>query len=361
MATGNGTLAEPAPLPHLSDSMTDSLDHLTAPPAAAPSLPLAFDREGAGRLVDTAIARYCESRRAAVPDFVDRHFGFAGAWRLHRRALGWDMLRAPANLAMGLPAVGVKAAAATAQRLGRRQTADWLNSRRLFLETDVGRELSWLLYTDLLQLPYNQPERENTRDALGETLMSDQRVIAAFRLPLLELARHADDPAFRQRLEQALANYMGSRTAAADITTSLFAVGAGAVGVKGFTPGMLSLGPAVANLMAQKAAASAGPVAGLLGGLWYGQAAASPLLVAGVTGGLLGAGAIMAAFAGIVTDPVQRRLGLHQRRLVRLVDHLEANLRGDTDKAYEIRDLYVARLLDIADLVRTAHRLTSGS
>jgi len=85
------------------------------------------------------------------------------------------------------------------------------------------------------------------------------------------------------------------------------------------------------------------------------------LFAAGVTGGLLGAGAIMAAFAGIVTDPVQRRLGLHQRRLVRLVDHLEATLRGESDKAYEIRDLYVARLLDIADLVRTAQRLTSGA
>lgn len=343
--------------------MNDSLEPLDAPPPLPPQAGplLAFDREGAYGLVDTAIARYCDARRAAVPDFVDRHFGFAGAWRLHRRALGWDMLRAPANLAMGLPAVGVKAAAATAQRFGARQTADWLNRRRMFLETDVGRELSWLLYTDLLQLPYHQPGRENARDALGETLMSDPRVIAAFRLPLLELTRHADDPAFRQRLEQALANYMGSRTAAADITTSIFAVGAGAVGVKGFTPGMLSLGPAVANLMAQKAALSSAPLGGLLGSLWYGSATASPLLVAGVTGGLLGAGAVMAAFAGLVTDPVQRRLGLHQRRLVRLIDHLEATLRGKSDKAYEIRDLYVARLLDIADLVRAAHRLTSGS
>src|SRR5690606_38789363 len=117
----------------------------------------------------------------------------------------------------------------------------------------------------------------------------------------------------------------------------------------------------VANLMAQKAALSSAPLGGLLGSLWYGSATASPLLVAGVTGGLLGAGAVMAAFAGLVTDPVQRRLGLHQRRLVRLIDHLEATLRGKSDKAYEIRDLYVARLLDIADLVRAAHRLTSGS
>ncbi|MBU0799145.1 MAG: hypothetical protein KJ825_18095 [Alphaproteobacteria bacterium] len=311
-------------------------------------------------MVDAAIARYCAQRRERVPDFVDRNFGFAGAWRLHRRALGWDVLRAPANLALGLPAVGLKLAAGGASRLGRHDTAKWLNSRRVFLETDVAREVSWLLYTDLLELPYSQSDRQSEKDALAEALLSDPRVIAAFRLPLMEVAGRAEDPAFRQKLEAAMATYTGSRAAAADITTALLAAGFGAASVQSFTPGMLSLGPALASALAHKAAIAGFPAGAAIGGLWYGQfpAAASPLLLAGVTGGLIGIGAVVAAFAGLVMDPVQRRLGLHQRRLVRFIDHLETSLRGDDHRAYELRDLYVARLLDLVDLVRAAQRLT---
>ena len=58
MATGNGTLAEPAPLPHLFCIMDNSLEPLDAPPSPLASPPLAFDREGAYRLVDAAIVRY---------------------------------------------------------------------------------------------------------------------------------------------------------------------------------------------------------------------------------------------------------------------------------------------------------------
>ncbi|WP_084462443.1 DUF6635 family protein [Oceanibaculum pacificum] len=335
-------------------------DSPAAEPIVSPNLPLAFDREGAHAIVDAAIARYCEQRRARVPAFVDRNFGLGGAWRLHRRAFGWDVLRAPANLAMGLPAAGVKLAATGARRFGRQRTADWLDKRRLFLETDVAREISWLLYTDLLELPYAQTGRLSEKDALAEAILSDPRVVSAFRDPLIALAGRSQDPAFRERLERAMATYTGSRAAAADITTAMIAAGVGAAGMQSFTPGVLSLGPALAGALAQKAAVAGFPMGAAMGGLWYGlfPAAASPLLLAGVTGGLIGIGAVIAAFAGLVMDPVQRRLGLHQRRLRRFIDHLEVTLRGDNDRAYEVRDLYVARLLDLVDLIRAAHRMT---
>ena len=37
-------------------------------------------------------------------------------------------------------------------------------------------------------------------------------------------------------------------------------------------------------------------------------------------------GAVMAAFAGILADPVQARLGLHQRRLERLIAAMAAEV-----------------------------------
>jgi hypothetical protein len=69
---------------------------------------------------------------------------------------------------------------------------------------------------------------------------------------------------------------------------------------------------------------------------------------------------VMVAFSGVVTDPVQRRLGMHQRRLHRLIDCLELELKGRGDSRFTVRDHYVARVLDLLDVLRAARRLAAG-
>jgi hypothetical protein len=77
-----------------------------------------------------------------------------------------------------------------------------------------------------------------------------------------------------------------------------------------------------------------------------------------VTGGLLAVSSIAAAFAGILADPVQRKLGLHQRRLHRLIDALERQWNAEREEAgFVARDPYVARLLELFDLLGSAYRL----
>jgi len=88
--------------------------------------------------------------------------------------------------------------------------------------------------------------------------------------------------------------------------------------------------------------------------------APSVALVSGLTGGLLLGAAAVAAFAGLVTDPVQRRLGLHQRRLLRLVDALERQTADPSAPAYAVHDHYAARVLDLFDWLACAHRLVHG-
>jgi hypothetical protein len=68
-------------------------------------------------------------------------------------------------------------------------------------------------------------------------------------------------------------------------------------------------------------------------------------------------GAMLAAFSGVVTDPLQRRLGLHRRRLERLLRILEADLSGGPGRNRIMRDHYVARLVDIFDLIALAIRV----
>ncbi len=58
-------------------------------------------------------------------------------------------------------------------------------------------------------------------------------------------------------------------------------------------------------------------------------------------------GAAFAAFSGVLSDPIQRRFGIHQRRLNKLLNALEAQLRGKGEAHFTVRDHYVARIFDL--------------
>src|SRR5215813_1810209 len=132
------------------------------------------EQELAGAIVCDAAHRYIESRRERIDAFVDRHFTLAGSLALHRRALGWDLLRAPANLFLAGPALAVKLMGWAARRAGSQQMADWLARRRLLLETEVAREIEWLVATELLEIPYYGRDRASYRDALAEAILADR-------------------------------------------------------------------------------------------------------------------------------------------------------------------------------------------
>ena len=89
-----------------------------------------------------------------------------------------------------------------------------------------------------------------------------------------------------------------------------------------------------------------------LGTWWYGMFAVAPSaeLLATVIGAFAVVGALFAVFSGILTDPLQRFIGLHRRRLLRLIDALEDLLCGDGEGRFPLRDHYVARLIDLLDL-----------
>jgi hypothetical protein len=309
--------------------------------------------------VEDGIRRYFADRQARVRPFVDRHYALPGTLALHRAALGRDILRAPANLLLAGPHAAMKAAGLLAGRLGAGRTARALARRELLLRTDVARQIEWLLFTELLELPCRQPARQSARDALAEAILADPRVGRAAAALLAPIGARGDDPAFRARLTEAMSSYAATRAAAAEITTSLLTLSTGALATKQLTPGAVSLGPALAGMLAQQTAIASFPLGTGLGGVWYGlfPVAPSAVLVAGLTGGLMLAASGAAAFAGIVSDPVQRRLGLHERRLRRMLAALESQMLDPAAPAFAVHDHYVARLLDLFDLLGSAWRL----
>lgn len=328
--------------------------------AHQPTLPAPqLDRELARRAVASGTRRYFEQRRARVNPFIDAHFSVRGALALHRVALGWDIARAPLNLTLAAPQIVMQLGSKAAARLGARRTAHALG-RQILLRTAVTREIEWLVHTELLELPFSQKGRESRRDALSEAILAEPMVTAALEGALLEIGRHGEDPAFRERLRRAMGEYGVSRTAAAEITTGLLSLSAGALALNKLTPGAASLGPTLAGIMAQQAAVGAFPLGGWLGGVWYGLFPALPsvAMIASTTGGLMLAATTFAAFAGVVSDPIQRALGLHRARLLRMVDTLERQFFDPAAPGFAVHDHYVARLLDLFDIVGAALRLT---
>ncbi len=323
--------------------------------------PGGLDRTQAANAVSAGAHAYFAERRARVRPFVDAHFSLRGTLVLHRVALGWDILKAPLNLSLALPQILLHLAAAIARRLGAIRLATKLH-RSILLRTAVARQIEWLIHTELLELPFVQLRRESRRDALSEAILAQPEIQQAMEAAMLEIGTHSEDPEFRTRLARALDAYGLSRAAAAEITTGLLNLGAGALAVNKLTPGAVTLGPALAGIMAHQTAVSAFPLGAWLGSAYYGLFPTLPTagMVASTTGALMLMSATLAAFAGVIFDPIQRALGLHRRRLLRMIDGLERQFGDPQAPGFAVRDHYIARLLDVFDMLGAALRVVRG-
>jgi hypothetical protein len=118
------------------------------------------------------------------------------------------------------------------------------------------------------------------------------------------------------------------------------------------------LGLKVSSAIAHQIAVSNFILGPTVGGFYYTvfPAAASTTLIAASTGAVVMALAVLTSFSGIVMDPVQSRLGVHKRRLLRLIDSLEGQLRGNDNSRLKMRDQYYARIFDLLDLLKKASR-----
>lgn len=307
--------------------------------------------------VRSAARTYFDARRLRVDGFVARHFSLTGALRLHRHALGWDILRAPANILLAPVQVLLMIGAGAARALGWRRAGRWLAARRVLLETAVMREVRRLIVAELLELPSGEGGAPASNGGSNGGAGGDALAAAIIAEPdIRRLLAEARGGSGAAALASGLSGYTGARSAVAEMTTAFATLGAGAAVFQKLTPGALTLGPALAAAMAHSAAVSTFPLGAAAGSLWYGwlTPAAPPELVAGVTLGLILAASVFAAFAGVIADPVQRLLGVHHRRLRRLIDALERRFLADDAAGLAVREHYLARLMDLMDVAALA-------
>jgi len=308
------------------------------------------------RAVDDGIVRYIESRKAKVPVFVSKHFSMKGGLKLHKKALGKDLYRGPLNILWSVPSIIFKATSSLLRKCGEEKLSKKLDNIPRGFETDVQKEVNWLIYTELLEIPYNQDDRTSGNDALLSEILSDKAIADQLARYLSEIHDKSNNPSFRQTLKKNLEEYATSRTAASDLANSIITLSTGFAAFNKAIPGTLAAASATAATIAQHVAVSNFWLGTTLGTWYYSlfPATASTGLLVATTGSLMAVLAIIATFAGIVIDPLQAKLGIHERRLLKLMDALKVELLGTGKSQYRLKDQYLVRVFDILDLLKTA-------
>jgi hypothetical protein len=297
-------------------------------------------------------------RQAHVDAFVQQHFTWPGTLRLHRAALGLDILRAPINVLLSPILVLARITAWICRRLRLPRVADWLLDRRLLLGTAVSARVEAAILNDLLEVPLPAGNAIPDRAAMARAMLTAPR----FREMMRSRGTVAEAQATADRIIGAVSDYTGTRSSIAEFTTGVITLATGAVAFQALTPGMISMAPDVAGAVSHSTGIADFPLGAPLGGVWYSvfPVGPSPGLIALTLFGLMILGAVVAAFAGVIADPVQVRLGIHRRRLLRLFDTLDAEMHGARDKPFVANEHFLGRIFDLWDAAASLMRVFRG-
>ena len=269
-----------------------------------------------------------------IERFVDASYRWPGVYALHRSALGLDLLKAPLNVLFAVPALAVQVVARALRRANpntkRHKLADKLLSVPLGLPTAVEGALVERLRAEVLAL--EGPGRDDWERRVG---------------------RASFDPE-REAANTVIKRYAETRRASADVATALVVGILGVVLAGQFTPGSISAGHELAANASHYAAARDFFLGPTLGGWFYRLFPPETGLWTEIVSMLVVAllMSLVSAFSGLLADPVQARLGLHQARLRGMLKALRRLGEGPGRDDYRPRDPYMARIVDVVDALK---------
>jgi hypothetical protein len=271
------------------------------------------------------LSEHMDGCRQRIPAFVEATFSWSGALQQSGQAWGTDILVAPYNFLMGFPNFLLQLLAVLVEVFGARKSARWLRHRHLGLPTRVQRTLTAKLMADLLDIPPQPPG-------------------------FLDPVRHLVATAAREPVRI----YVQTRNVAADLTAGALAVGAGLALFHQLTPGSISFGSQIAQVVAREEAVSTFVLGDTLGRLYYGlfPVSPSPGIIVLALLLIMAATAVVAAFSGVIHDPIQTVTGIHRRRLNRLLDAIEASLGQGGGDGYRPKDTFFGRVYDLVDWIK---------
>jgi putative flippase GtrA len=311
--------------------------------------------------VEQGIEAFIQSRHDKVEPFVEDNFSLSNAWQLNKKAFGLDMLKTPANILWTPPFFILTGAGKLLKKSTQNRWGHRLADLPSGFKTDVEKEMTWRLYTQFLELPYceeqsnSNSQRRSEGNLLFSTILAQPGVVELLDKSLIAIAQLSNDDVGRQKLADNLLVYTDSRKSAAELSSALIAMASGYVTNKSLSFGALGLGTAFATTLANASAASSFILGNTLGTAYYSifSVTASKASIVAATGGIAMLLGVVSSYSGMITDPLQKQLGWHQKKLHRLVDSVEQQLTSNNANALQLKDGYVARVLDLADVLIT--------
>jgi hypothetical protein len=308
--------------------------------------------------IDNGIKKYITECRENVEPFVDNTFSFSKAWEVNKKALGKDLLKAPANalwtplyflgtsLGKGLKKINLNSAGETLSNLPPGFT------------TDVELEVQWKVYTEFLKLPFKQEDKEFSGNRLLEIILEDEALAPIIQESMQSISNLTLEKNGENLLTENILEYVDSRKAASELSATLIGTATGYITSRSLNFGAVGLGQTLATSAAYHSAVSTFALGNTLGGVFYSVVPISVSTGAVVlsTGGIAALLGVVSAFGGVIADPIQKKLGLHQKKLNKLVDSLEYQLTSDEKMSLDIKDGYAARVLDVMDFLLTVVR-----
>jgi hypothetical protein len=285
---------------------------------------------------------YFEGCRARIPDFVRDHYRYPGAWHTNRIAFGWDLVKAPLNLFWAPVYVSLVILGVLLSLLGLRRFGAMLRHIPGGIETKVQSHVATRLRAEVFIFDDVDHPR-SLQQCIARHLESQSLELDGSHTRVVAL------------VDDALKQLKITRTASADITNTLFSTGIGALFFKQFTPGGIGIGFLLAAYIAQQQAIASFIFGDALGRWYYSifpVQAGMDLKLMGVAIVLV-IFSVFASFSGLISDPLQAHCRLHQRRLRKILAHLEQDLIHRKGSAYRPKDAYLARLFELGDAIKT--------
>ena len=290
--------------------------------------------------------RYFDDCRKAINRFTQQHYQYPGAWHTNKLAFGWDLLKMPLNVLWAPFFVCTQLLAWLAGRLNAPKLRELLLLTPSGFTTRVQRHTLNLINTQILG---NTPSYNHFHFCINN------EIVNALKLHATEGEIKALTGAIDPIIDASLNQYAITRTASADLTNTALSTILGALVFNKFTPGGIGFGLLVAAILAKNAHIKTFIFGETLGGWYYALFPPEPSvgLMVSCTFGVMCIFAVLASFAGLLSDPLQYLIGLHQYRLRRLIKHLEADFKQPKDASFKPKDQYIARLLDVLDALKT--------
>lgn len=267
--------------------------------------------------LEECIEKYILERRLQIQPFVERHFSIQETFEIQKNFFWADLLFNPLNALWSVPYLFTKKIVESLDKVGWSQLTPHFMRLPSGFKTQYQSEIESLIVKEVLG-----------GDSAENGLYLEMRghpVLA----PLLNDKRFSNrEYTGAVEIQLAMHSNSTSRMMLSDLAGSLLTLTAGWLFFGDHSLGVLGLGDRLARKLARDRAVSDFFLGEGLGTAFYRIFPPQPtvmqlVLATGIVGLML---TVFSHVAGILTDPLRKKLGLHDKKLHALLDDLEDRL-----------------------------------